>query len=69
MHLKPEKNIYNRLSQLQKDIRHVKTDVDMIKAVIIEDTLLTKEEKAHIEKSMENLKKGKTAEFIPLNEI
>ncbi len=69
MHLKPEKNISYKLSQLQKDIRHVKTDVDMIKAVILEDSLLTREEKIHIEKSIENIKKGKIAEFVPLNEI
>lgn len=69
MELKVEKEISQTLHSIQSDVKHVRSDVDMLKAVILEDALLTEEEKSHLEKTIEDFRKGKSEEFVPLSKL
>lgn len=58
--------IAQTLQAIRQDIQHVKADVHMLKYMMVEDALLTEEEKEHIEKTIENFRRGKTEDFVPL---
>ena len=62
-----EREINQSLHAIREDISHVKTDVDFLKAIILEDAFLTSEEKTHLEKTMKELKSGKMENFISID--
>lgn len=64
-----EMEISKTLREIQNDVRHVKTDVDMLKATILEDAFLTKEEKEHLEKTIQDFKSGNMEKFVSLDKI
>ncbi len=69
MELKFERQISETLREIRNDVRHVKVDVDMLKATILEDAFLTKEEKEHLEKTIQDFKSGKMEKFVSLDKI
>ena len=54
------------LDELRKDIKHVRRDVDVLKGMLFEDAVLTKEERAHLDETIHLFKEGKTREFVRL---
>ena len=56
----------NVLSVLQDDIRHIRKDVDLLKAMFLEDALLTVKERKHIDETMRLLKQRKKDDFVKL---
>ena len=58
--------IVKALDALQREVKHVRKDVDLLKGLLLGDTLLTKEERVHLDETMRMLKEGKTSEFVRL---
>jgi len=69
MELKLEREITRTLNEIQTDIRHVKSDVDVLKSIMLEDAFLTEEEKKHLEQTIKDFEKGRTENFASLNNM
>lgn len=61
-----ESELVQELGEIRSDLKHVKTDIDILKSVILEDALLTEEERGHLEKTIENFRKGEFSKFVSL---
>ena len=58
------KLIVKALGELQNEVKHVRKDIDLLKGMLLDDALLTKEERIHLDETMRLLKEGKTGEFV-----
>ncbi|HLD41726.1 MAG TPA: hypothetical protein VJB06_01720 [archaeon] len=61
-----ENQLVQELGEIRSDLKHIKTDIDILKIVILEDGLLTEEERGHIEKTIESFRKGESSKFVSL---
>jgi len=54
------------LNELREDVRHIKNDVDVLKSIFLEDVVLTKEERKHLDETLHLLKERKMNEFVKI---